>query len=159
MCSRKVRRSGKVERGGGQGLPSWSSGRGRERGGWRRLRPWWRCLVREHLLPGAVPGALHAVSLSRPNMAGTRVVAGGDPTDPGGGVGAGHVTRTGVTTQRLPLAPGRRAGRGLVPGLAPGCGAPSPGPRQPAAEGAELPQRHLGHLRRLRPQPRAVSHL
>lgn len=75
-------------------------------------------------------------------------------------MGAGHVTRTGVTTQSLPLAPGRRSGgSGLVPGLAPGRGAPSPGPQQPAAEGAELPQRHLGHLRRLRPQPRAVSHL
>lgn len=41
------------------------------------------------------------------------------------------------------------------------CCAPSPGAerRQPAAEGAALPQRHLRHLRRLHPQPRAVSHL
>lgn len=51
-------------------------------------------------------------------------------------MGAGHVTRTGVTTQRLPLAPGRRAGRGGAgpsPRSSPRMWCPQP--RSPAAGG------------------------
>lgn len=49
---------------------------GRGRGGrGRRLRPWRRCWVCERFLSGAVPRVLHAVCLSRLNVAGTLVGA------------------------------------------------------------------------------------
>lgn len=77
---------------------------------------------------------------------------------PGGEETASHMTHTDLTPSPSthPLPQTGQWGLGLAL-----CCAPSPGTelRQPAAEGAALPQRHLRHLRRLHPQPRAVSHL
>lgn len=132
MCSRKVRRAGQ------RGLPSWARAGLGVHGCHCRAPP--RTAPLNPLTPLGAMGEPHLTDRAR---------------------GPSHVTHpdpTLVLARQAPGPPpaGGPAGRGPVL-----CCVPSPGAerRQPAAEGAVLPQRHLRHLRRLHPQPRAVSHL